>query len=100
MNNILCIGDTNMNFFKYKIGSPNLEYLIKKHRPDVLILDPLQSFVPDHVNLIARNHVRPMFDWLNVMTKKYEFTIKRMHQLVVVIDLQIVVICMMMCAKY
>lgn len=30
MNNILCIGDTNMNFFKYKIGSPNLEYLIKK----------------------------------------------------------------------
>lgn len=75
MNNILCIGDTNMNFFKYKIGSPNLEYLIKKHRPDVLILDPLQSFVPDHVNLIARNHVRPMFDWLNVMTKKYEVTI-------------------------
>lgn len=75
MNNILCIGDTNMNFFKYKIGSPNLEYLIKKHRPDVLILDPLQSFIPDHVNLIARNHVRPMFDWLNVMTKKYEVTI-------------------------
>lgn len=75
MNNILCIGDTNMNFFKYKIGSPNLEYLIKKHRPDVLILDPLQSFVPDHVNLIARNHVHPMFDWLNVMTKKYEVTI-------------------------
>lgn len=75
MNNILCIGDTNMNFFKYKIGSPNLEYLIKKHRPDVLILDPLQSFVPDHVNLIARNHVRPIFDWLNVMTKKYEVTI-------------------------
>ena len=75
MNNILCIGDTNMNFFKYKIGSPNLEYLIKKHRPDVLILDPLQSFIPDHVNLIARNHVRPMFDWLNVRTKKYEVTI-------------------------
>lgn len=75
MNNILCIGDTNTNFLKYKIGSPDLEYLIKKHRPDVLILDPLQSFVPDHVNLIARNHVRPMFDWLNVMTKKYEVTI-------------------------
>lgn len=75
MNNILCIGDTNMNFFKYKIGSPDLEYLLKKHRPDVLVLDPLQSFVPDHVNLIARNHVRPMFDWLNVMTKKYEVTI-------------------------
>ena len=75
MNNILCIADTNTNFSKYKIGSSNLEYLIKKHRPDVLILDPLQSFVPENVNLIARNHVRPMFDWLNVMTKKYEVTI-------------------------
>ena len=75
MNNILCIGDTNMNFFKYKIGSPDLEYLIKKHRPDVLVLDPLQSFIPEHVNLIARNHVRPMMDWLMAMTKKYEVTI-------------------------
>lgn len=75
MNNILCIGDTNMNFFKYKIGSPDLEYLLKKHRPDVLVLDPLQSFIPEHVNLIARNHVRPMFDWLMIMTRKYEVTI-------------------------
>lgn len=31
--------------------------------------------MPENVNLIARNHVRPMFDWLNVMTKKYEVTI-------------------------
>lgn len=75
MNNILCIGDTNMNFFKYKIGSPDLEYLLKKHRPDVLVLDPLQSFIPEHVNLIACNHVRPMFDWLMIMTRKYEVTI-------------------------
>lgn len=75
MNNILCIGDTNMHFFKYKIGSPDLEYLLKKHRPDVLVLDPLQSFIPEHVNLIARNHVRPMFDWLMIMTRKYEVTI-------------------------
>ena len=69
MNNILCIGDTNMNFFKYKIGSPDLEYLLKKHRPDVLVLDPLQSFIPEHVNFFARNLLRPMFDWLMIMTR-------------------------------
>ena len=52
------------NFGMLKLGSDQMKSLIVQSKPTLLILDPLQSFIPPEINMGSRNAMR---DCLNVL---------------------------------
>lgn len=56
---------------KIKIGAPLLEKLIAEYRPGLCVLDPLQAFIPETVNMSARNEMRICMEPLLAWGKRY-----------------------------
>lgn len=55
-----------------RFGSRFLENIIQDNRPDVIIFDPLQSFLPAHTNMSARNQMRDALGNLLYLGRKYQ----------------------------
>lgn len=58
MKNIKSVPYTDPNFSFLKFNSELLKNLILEYRPDIVVFDPLQSFVPPLVNMGYRNQMR------------------------------------------
>lgn len=60
-NQVLCpdwkqLGDVDIN--EYRLGSEKLLRMIEFFRPELVVIDPFQSFLPSSVNMAARNQIR------------------------------------------
>lgn len=58
MKNIKSVPYTDPNFSFLKFNSELLKNLILEYKPDIVVFDPLQSFVPPLVNMGYRNQMR------------------------------------------
>lgn len=68
----ITLEDSRLQRIKY--DSRFLKNIINDNRPDVIIFDPLQSFLPDNVNMSARNKMREALNNLLVLATKYKVT--------------------------
>lgn len=66
------IGETG--FDDIKLGSGTLESIIKKSNAQLVILDPLQQFLPFNVDMSRRNEMRQCLSSLIGYGKKYKAT--------------------------
>ena len=68
---IRCFGldDPRMNKIWY--GSLLLEKLIEKYKPDIVVFDTLQTFLPDGVEMSKRKDMRDALNPLNVLGSKF-----------------------------
>lgn len=66
------LGDERLRHIRF--GSRYLENVIQDNRPDVIIFDPLQSFLPEHTNMSARNQMRDALGSLLYLARKYHVT--------------------------
>ena len=57
-----------------KLKSEELEETIAEYKPDLVIMDPLQSFLPSGVQMSQRNEMRSCLEPLNVLAEKYGTT--------------------------
>lgn len=73
-NNIITMELSDKRFSKIKFDSEFLEKLIKKHKPVLAIFDPIQSFIPAHVNMSSRNEMRQCVQVLVGLGEKYHCT--------------------------
>lgn len=60
-NRVLCpdwkqLGDVDIS--EYRLGSGKLLRMIEFFRPELVVIDPFQSFLPANVNMAARNQIR------------------------------------------
>ena len=74
MENIVSVSLENEFFRQIKLGSHALEALVDQVRPDLLVLDPLQSFLEDTVIMGARNQMRNAVGHVVSLCSKYKFT--------------------------
>jgi len=51
-----------------------LKNVIQDNRPDIVVFDPLQSFLPEHTNMSARNQMRDAMNNLLYLARHYEVT--------------------------
>lgn len=58
LRRLVVIGNTDKRFSTIKYDSPALFKQIDIHQPNLIIFDPLQSFLPDSVDMSRRNHMR------------------------------------------
>lgn len=67
MKNVLTMRMSDERREYLELGSPYMESLIAEHRPVLVVLDPLQSYVPAKIDMAKRNHMRkvltPLFGW-------------------------------------
>lgn len=75
MQNIRFIDLKDDRFPLVKFNSKFLEKLIEHQRPALVIFDPLQSFIPDTVQMSSRNAMRNCLNPLVAMCNKYECTV-------------------------
>lgn len=68
----LLIGDPR--FDKVQFGSKYLERLLKKHRPDLCVFDPIQSFIDPKIKMSDRNAIRQNMRHLIGWGSNYETT--------------------------
>ena len=74
MSNILTVSLTDDDFEKIKLGSDDLEGRIKYYKPALCIIDPLQGFVPEKLDMSKRNAVRQTMRCLIEWGQKYGTT--------------------------
>lgn len=74
-SNVKTIPITDKRFHKVKFNSQYLEGLIIENKLEVLVFDPLQSFIGDSVNMGARNTMRSTLNNLIALGKIYHVTI-------------------------
>lgn len=74
MENIVSVSLEDEVFRQIKLGSSTLEKLVAQVHPDLLILDPLQSFLMDTVVMGARNQMRNAVGHVVGLCSKYKFT--------------------------
>lgn len=72
--NISTIPLDDKRFKEIKFDSDFLEALIRDNRPDVVLFDPLQSFLRDDVIMGSRNQMRNMLNPLIRICQEYETT--------------------------
>lgn len=75
MQNIIFIDLKDERFPLVKFNSRFLENLIAYHRPALVIFDPLQSFIPDDVQMSSRNAMRNLLNPLVAICNKYGCTV-------------------------
>lgn len=75
MQNIRFIDLKDDRFPFVKFNSRFLEQLIAHQRPALVIFDPLQSFIPDSVQMSSRNAMRNCLNPLVAICNKYECTV-------------------------
>ncbi len=59
---------------RVKFDSRFLKNIISDNRPDIIIFDPLQSFLPENTNMSARNKMREAMNNLLVFAQQYQVT--------------------------
>lgn len=74
LENILYLDLSNERFPEIKFDAPILEDLIKEHRPELVIFDPLQSYVPPEIQMGQRNAMRACLNPLIGLGEKYGVT--------------------------
>ena len=72
--NILTIDMRDDRFQHIRFDSEFLEDLIIKHKPVLLIFDPLQAFIPPHIRMCDRNAMRSCMRPLISLGEKYDCT--------------------------
>lgn len=72
--NILTIDMKDDRFQHIRFDSEFLEDLIIKHKPVLLIFDPLQAFIPPHIRMCDRNAMRSCMRPLISLGEKYDCT--------------------------
>lgn len=72
--NIYSISLKDERFADIKFNSPLLESLIDKYRPELVIFDPIQSFIPPDTQMGQRNAMRACLNPLIGMGEKYGTT--------------------------
>ena len=73
-SNILSISLKDDRFSDIKFNSTLLESLIAAHRPELVIFDPIQSFIPPDTQMGQRNAMRACLNPLIGMGEKYKTT--------------------------
>ena len=74
LDNILTIDVADERFRDIKFDSPFLEQLIAKHRPAMIVFDPVQAFVPPNIRMGERNAMRACLSPLIGHGEKYGCT--------------------------
>ena len=68
---IRCFGLDDPRMSKIWYGSLLLEKLIEKYKPDIVVFDTLQTFLPDGVEMSKRKDMRDALNPLNVLGSKF-----------------------------
>ena len=71
LKNIFTIPISDERFEKVKFNSPFLEQLIAKHRPSLVVFDPIQGFIPANMKMGERNAMRSCLSPLIGYGEKY-----------------------------
>lgn len=74
LKNIKTIDITDERFKDVKFDNPFLEQLIDKHRPALVVFDPVQAFVPPNIRMGERNAMRACLEPLIEYGEKYKCT--------------------------
>lgn len=74
LENVLSLDLADERFPEIKFDSPILEELIKEYKPDLVIFDPLQSYVPPDIQMGQRNAMRACLNPLISLGEKYGTT--------------------------
>ncbi len=74
LENIMSLDLADDRFPEIKFNAPLLEELIKEHKPELVIFDPLQSYVPPEVQMGQRNAMRACLNPLIGLGEKYGTT--------------------------
>lgn len=72
--NVMTLDLTDDRFAEVKFNSEFLENLLQEHRPNLVIFDPLQSFIPPEIKMGQRNEMRYCLNPLIGMGEKYKAT--------------------------
>lgn len=75
LSRVLTIDITDPRFEALKFDSDFLKSLLADHKPELVIFDPLQSFIPPDINMGSRNAMRNLFDNVTALAKLYKTTI-------------------------
>lgn len=68
---IRCFGLDDERLSKIWYGSLLLDKLVEKYRPDIVVFDTLQAFLPDGVDMAKRKDMRDALNPLNALGAKY-----------------------------
>lgn len=68
---IHCFGLDDERLSKIWYGSLLLEKLVEKYKPDIVVFDTLQAFLPDGVDMAKRKDMRDALNPLNALGAKY-----------------------------
>lgn len=74
LKNIFSVSLKNPQFANVKFNSPLLKDIIAEVKPALAVLDPVQSFVPDNVNMAQRNEMRSCLNPLIALGEEYGTT--------------------------
>ena len=74
LENISTISLKDERFAEIKFNSELLEQLIAYHKPDLVIFDPIQSFIPPDIQMGQRNAMRACLNPLIGLGEKYGTT--------------------------
>ena len=58
MMNLITLESSSAALLELRLGSPELSDFIHSYRPALCVLDPIQGFLPDGVNMASRNEIR------------------------------------------
>lgn len=72
--NIYVLGAENEYTYKVKIGSKELEKLIHSIKPQLVIIDPIQAFLPPNTNMSDKTTMRDYMGGLKALAVKEDTT--------------------------
>lgn len=75
VNRVYVVDPSDSNIKDYCFGTDILEKAIQAIRPKLVVIDPLQSFLPETVNMIARNQMRQALIPIAKMAEKYNLAV-------------------------
>lgn len=74
MSKIKYLAPSDPNFVSLNLNAPMLEGIIKAERPELVIFDPIQSFIPPNLKMGDRNAMRKCFTPLLGYGETYKTT--------------------------
>lgn len=74
IKNIRTIDVDDERLQRIRFDTRFLKNVIQDNRPDIVVFDPLQSFLPEHTNMSARNQMRDAMNHLLYLARHYEVT--------------------------
>ena len=74
LENVLSLSLSDDAFSEIKFDSERLEEIIKEYRPELVLFDPLQSFIPPNIQMGARNAMRACLNPLIGLGEQYGVT--------------------------